>query len=524
VIAPGGATGRLGRYERRQALPEPPTDGERLLYVKRHLVLLGVFVLLGFAGISYGIVRLTMSVSWAGIFLAWWCFAMLSFALSFFANYSGRDFDVTAHDEFVRSFSFDRYPSIDVWLPNCGEPIELLRNTWIHVSRLAWPGVVNVYCLDDRGLPEVRAMAAEFGFTYLSRPDKGWMKKSGNLRFAYEHSNGELIVLFDADFCPRPDILFELVPYLLENERLAIVQTAQFFRVLPEQRWIERGAAQVQEFFYRACQWSRQQHDAAICCGTNAVYRRTALDDNGGMTLIPQGEDMRTGFDLHQLGWRLLYLPLNLAAGLCPADLSSFFKQQYRWCTGSLRLLSDEQFWRAPLSRSARLSYLAGFNYYVQTALSAFMIPALMLSLLLADVSGFRLSHYAVLIPALAVLVLVYPLWHRARYGPAAWSVRIICQWSYVFAILDFLHEAVIPWDATGSGSATVASSRRFKQFKWSSFCWNATSSLAWVTLAVVRAVQGDWVNFVVVSVMGIFYLFNSFRLVESFFQPELVA
>ena len=480
--------------------------------------------MLAFAGISYGLLRLTLSISWAAVFLAYWCFAMLSFVISLFANYSGRDFDVTDHDRFVSTFEYERYPSVDVWLPNCGEPLDVLRNTWEHVRRLAWPGEVNVYCLDDRGLPEVRAMAAEFGFTYLSRPDKGWMKKSGNLRFAYEHSGGELVLLFDADFCPRPDMLSEMVPYMLRDDSVAIVQTSQFFRVQRRQNWIERGAAQVQEFFYRACQWSRQQHGAAICCGTNAIYRRSALDENGGMPLIPQGEDMRTGFDLQLLGWRLQYVPLNLAAGICPPDLSSFFKQQYRWCTGSIRLLADDTFWKVRLPLRARLSYLAGFNYYVQTALSAFFIPALMLSLLIADVNGFRLSHYAVLIPALLVLVVVYPLWHRCRFGPAAWSIRIICQWSYVFAIFDFLHEAVIPWDATGSGNASVASSRRFRQFQWSSFCWNTLSSFAWVGLALWRAAEGDWVNFAVVSVMGAFYAFNSFRLVESFFHRELIA
>ncbi|MGH9170389.1 MAG: glycosyltransferase family 2 protein [Acidimicrobiales bacterium] len=505
-------------------LPTPPSDSERVTYVCRHLGVLGSLVFFAFAGITYGFVRLALSVGWAEVFLVYWCFAMLSFAVSLVANYFTRDFDIDRHDRFVDSHLIGRCPSIDVWLPNCGESLEILRNTWAHVAGLQWPGTLNVYCLDDRGLPEVERLAQEFGFHYLSRPDKGWMKKSGNLKFAYENSAGELVALFDADFCPRPDMLFEILPYFQRDPGLAIVQTSQFFRVSKLQNWIERGAAQAQEYFYRACQWSRQQRGAAICCGTNAVYRRAALDENGGMTLIPQGEDMRTGFDLQQLGWGLLYLPLNLATGLCPDNISSYFKQQYRWCMGSLRLLGEESFWQADLSLKTRLCYVAGFNYYVQTALYTFMIPALMISLLVFEPQRFQVRNYVVFLPALLVLLVAYPLWHRCRYGTEAWSIRIVCEWCYIFAIVDFLHDKVIPWDATGSRTASVAASSRFRQFKWLALSWNGATAACWAGLAIFRMVTLDWVSFVVISVMGVFYLSNSCRLVRTFQRQELLA
>jgi cellulose synthase (UDP-forming) len=505
-------------------LPSPPSDAERVIYVRRHLGILGFMVSVAFVGITYGFVQLALSVRWAEVFLAYWCFVMLSFVVSLIANYFTRDFDVKVHDRAMASYEFGRYPSIDVWLPNCGESLDILRNTWEHVSALQWPGVIEVYCLDDRGLPEVEALARELGFHYLSRADKGWMKKSGNLRYAYEHSSGELILLFDADFCPRPDMLRELVPYFLEDPGLAIVQTSQFFRIHSSQNWIERGAAQAQEYFYRACQWSRQQRGAAICCGTNALYRRRALDDNGGMTLIPQGEDMRTGFDLQQLGWRILYLPLNLASGLCPDNISSYFKQQYRWCMGSLRLLSERVFWNANLSLRARLCYVAGFNYYVQTALYTFMIPSLMVLLLVFEPERFNVRNYVFFVPALLVLLIGYPLWHRCRYGPEAWSIRIICEWCYIFAIVDFLRDAVIPWDATGSRTASVASTMRFKQFQWLALGWNGATAAIWAGLAIFRMLTLDWTSFVVITAMGLFYLSNSYRLVGTFRQKALMT
>ena len=71
--------------------------------------------------------------------------------------------------------------------------------------------------------------------------------------------------------------------------------------------------------------------------------------------MIAQGEDMRTGFDLAQLGWSLLYLPLNLAMGLSPSEMSSYFEQQYRCVSGSLRLVVERELSESRLSPESKL-------------------------------------------------------------------------------------------------------------------------------------------------------------------------
>ncbi len=53
-----------------------------------------------------------------------------------------------------------------------------------------------------RGGIELENLAKEYGFKYLSRPNKGEMKKAGNLKYGFERSEGEYIVVFDADFAP----------------------------------------------------------------------------------------------------------------------------------------------------------------------------------------------------------------------------------------------------------------------------------------------------------------------------------
>lgn len=63
-------------------------------------------------------------------------------------------------------------PSVDVLLPSCGEPLEVLDNTFHHVAQLEWTGRRTVWVLDDADLPAVRELAEQYGFEYLVRPNR----------------------------------------------------------------------------------------------------------------------------------------------------------------------------------------------------------------------------------------------------------------------------------------------------------------------------------------------------------------
>ena len=70
-------------------------------------------------------------------------------------------------------------------------------------------------------------------------------------------SYGDYILLLDADFAPRHDLLNEALPYMDAYPDTGIVQTPQFFRIADDQTWVERGAGAVQELFYRSIQTAR---------------------------------------------------------------------------------------------------------------------------------------------------------------------------------------------------------------------------------------------------------------------------
>ncbi|WP_327431009.1 hypothetical protein [Streptomyces sp. NBC_01236] len=99
-------------------------------------------------------------------------FTLLYYVISLRVNLFTRDFDLAQHGRLVRGWRPAAYPAVDVFLPVCGEPIEVLHNTWTHVRALAerYPGDCKPFVLDDSASTELRAMAADFGFRYATVP------------------------------------------------------------------------------------------------------------------------------------------------------------------------------------------------------------------------------------------------------------------------------------------------------------------------------------------------------------------
>ncbi len=318
-------------------LPHPPDDTEKLSYVDRDLPYLATLLVIGAACLTFSQLRFELHDLAVGLpFLIFTGTYVVYQVISLPINFAGRGFDLAAHQRRVARWHPAACPSVDILLPICGEPVEVLANTWEAVTSLlaAYTGPAEAFVLDDGPSDDARALAEALGLTYLRRSDSRTYKKSGNLRHAFARTSGEFVVILDADFAPRPDFLAETLPYF-DDDAIAIVQTPQFFRASPAQSWIENAAGAIQEVFYRSIQVARDRFGAAICVGTSAVYRRSALAPYGGPTLIPYAEDVHTGLDVRRSGWSMVYVPLVLSTGICPDNLDAFVRQQYRWCTGN---------------------------------------------------------------------------------------------------------------------------------------------------------------------------------------------
>lgn len=179
--------------------------------------------------------------------------------------------------------------------------------------------------------------------------------------------DAKYLAVFDADMNPLPDFAEPLVARLESDERLAFIQTPQFYSNTTTNR-VANGSALQQAVFYEYICDGKGLQESMPCCGTNVMFRVAALQAVGGMDETSVTEDFATSIKLHLSGWRSAYLNRVCAFGMGPQDLAAFFKQQFRWASGTVGLLQLvlTSFLRNPRALPAAkwLEYLASVSYY----------------------------------------------------------------------------------------------------------------------------------------------------------------
>ena len=462
----GGAMRRArGRSPQTGAqLPTPPGRFESLSYVSapqhRWLFALSAVV---YVGVALSVGGFASTSPWAWVFFIPVALWGIEQAISLRLSTYRRVVTERSHRRLIAGYDPPRWPSIDVFLPSCGEPLEVLAHGFHHVAALDYPGALQVFVLDDSSRDGVRELAQRYGFRYLARHTSLW-HKAGNIQYGFRHSSGDAILVLDADFVPRHDFLRHTVPYLGDPE-VAIVQTPQYFDTSPTMGWLERTAGATQEFFFRFLQPSRDVIGAAICVGTSAIYRRSALDAVGGFPQISHSEDIFTSLRLSGVGWRLRYVPLLLSKGTCPADIDRFIGQQYRWCEGTLRLVTDPDFRLGRFSWRQRLCYWAGFLFYVTTAIVAVLAPVPALAMLWGMPYAVTPAHVLPLLGAVLMWLVVVPSISVGRWRPEVLRVQVIYSFAHLLCVLDLLRRHAEEWVPSGDQTQTTPVGRRVRRF-----------------------------------------------------------
>lgn len=481
-------------------LPVPPDDIEKYAYLNRALPYLSAWLIAGFLFLVASQVITEVRIGVAVVLAPFTALYAVYQFISLPVNFTGRGFSLSAHRGKVVGWNPYRYPDVDIYLPICGEAPVILRNTWNAVAELIWayPGRALAYVLDDGADPTARRMAAQLGFRYIVRPDRGWYRKAGNLRHAFGRTDGEFLLILDADFTPRADLFAELLPYF-DDPDIAIVQSPQYFRTSLEQTWVERAGSAIQEVFYRSIQVSRDRYGAAICVGTCAIYRRAALEPHGGPHLIEYAEDVHTGLDVHKDGKRLIYVPVNLASGTSPDNVHAFVHQQVRWCTGNIFTVILGRLWTVKMSPLARLSHISGFFYYVSSALAVFSVPAFPVVLLSFAPQTIRLSNLLLFGPSLWTGLVMYPNWHLSDYRLRdVLPLTIIRGWAHVLAIWDYVRGRTLRWQPSG------AKVNRVRRLWWSLIIWNGSVAAVWLGMTAYRMDQTRSLQFLITAVTGV--------------------
>ncbi len=257
-------------------------------------------------------------------------------------------------------------PTVDIWIPTYGEPVDVLRRTVIGCQALNY-GPKQIYLLDDGRRPEVRDLAQTLGCHYLTRANNTHAK-AGNLNHALGCTQGELIVCFDADFVPTRNFLQRTVGFF-HDPSVGLVQTRQhFFNPDPIVYNLGLGDRFTtnRDVFSRYIQSVRDGVGASICYGSSFVVRRSALEQVGGFVTSSLCEDYFTGIALMSSGYQIRYLNEALSAGLSPESMSAYIAQQQRWAAGTMQgfFIPENPLTIRGLTLVQRLHYAQGWFYW----------------------------------------------------------------------------------------------------------------------------------------------------------------
>ena len=279
-------------------------------------------------------------------------------------------------------------PTVDVFVPSYNEAADLIATTLSAALAMDYPaGLLKVYLLDDGGTDEkcnsdifvaaegararraeLQALCASLGVTYLTR-ERNVSAKAGNLNHGIAHSQGELIVVFDADHAPARSFLMETVGFFASDPKLYLVQTPHFFiNPDPLERNLKtfKDMPSENEMFYGIIQRGLDKWDASFFCGSAAVLRRTALETTNGFQGRSITEDAETAITLHATGWHSIYVDKPLIAGLQPTTFASFIGQRSRWAQGMMQILIYHRpLFKSGLSFPQRLCYCSSALFWL---------------------------------------------------------------------------------------------------------------------------------------------------------------
>lgn len=133
----------------------------------------------------------------------------------------------------------------------------------------------------------------------------------------------------------------------VRDNAVGFVQTPQYFRdcVLLQ---LGDPLGHRNATFYDAIQCGQDGYDCASFAGTNAIFRRQALDSVSGIQYGSLTEDAYTGQMLTALGWKALYFRkdfegdtserIRLAEGLIPETVAGSLAQRKRWGKGNFQI------------------------------------------------------------------------------------------------------------------------------------------------------------------------------------------
>ncbi|WP_042348345.1 glycosyltransferase family 2 protein [Bacillus massiliigorillae] len=232
-------------------------------------------------------------------------------------------------------------PSVSVFIPAHNEEV-VIGQTLQAMSRLYYPkDKLEIIVINDNSSDRTGEIANEFAENYsfirvieTKPPNKG-IGKSSALNEALGQSNGEIIVVYDADNTPERKSVWYLVMGLLNDSKSAVVVGK--FRVINAARtWLTRFINIETICFQWMAQGGRWKwFKVATIPGTNFAIRRNIIELLGGWDVKALAEDTELTIRVYNLGYNIRFFPAAITWEQEPETLKVWWRQRTRWARGN---------------------------------------------------------------------------------------------------------------------------------------------------------------------------------------------
>lgn len=230
------------------------------------------------------------------------------------------------------------WPPVTVQLPIYNE-LYVVERLIDAVAQLNYPkNLLEIQVLDDSTdqttalLQRKLAEYPEINWTYLHRIDRTGFK-AGALKEGLAVAQGDFVAIFDADFVPDSDFLYQTIPFFASSE-VGMVQSRwthlnRSYSLLTELQAFALDA----HFFIE--QLGRNRQGAFINFnGTGGIWRKSCILDAGNWHDDTLTEDLDLSYRAQRKGWKFVYRPEIHSPAELPPIMSAIKSQQFRWTKG----------------------------------------------------------------------------------------------------------------------------------------------------------------------------------------------
>lgn len=169
----------------------------------------------------------------------------------------------------------------------------------------------------------------------LIRRDDRTGYKAGALKYGLSLAKGEYVAIFDADFLPKKDFLRNMIPYMVADPGLGVVQS-RWGHINKNYSILTRIQAFVLDAHFIIEQIGRNSASHFINFnGTGGVWRKQCILDAGNWESDTLTEDLDLSYRAQMKGWRFRYFNEVESPAELPATMGALKSQQHRWTKGA---------------------------------------------------------------------------------------------------------------------------------------------------------------------------------------------